>query len=156
MSETLAPFFETLRYREGGEIAPYKPLVLLIALSALSRGGTRIGYLEAKPIFGRILARHGGQWARGRIEEPFARLRNDSDGQIWALWHDPAFDVMAEGGALAPDAARRAGLEGGIPRPWIDRFRAAPDLPADLARRLAADAFPATGAAVLRDLGLHS
>jgi|OM-RGC.v1.023923227 hypothetical protein len=153
MTADLAPFLETRRWTQGGRVAPYKPLVLLIALSALRRGGTRIGYLEAEPLFDRLRDSHAPDWTGG-IDNPFGRLARDADGTLWTLFHDPMVDVFTASGAIVRQAALRAGLEGGFPAPWLARFRERPALAGELAQRIARQGFGARADALLTDLAL--
>ncbi len=154
MTADLSPFLETRRWVQNGRIAPYKPLVLLIALSALKRGGARIGYDLARPIFDRLRARHAPDWTGG-IGQPFGRLARDADGTLWTLYHDPMIDVFTGSGAISHAAAARAGLEGGFPMPWLRAFAADPSLADRLARGLAQEAFGMRADALMADLALR-
>ena len=154
MTADLSPFLETRRWVQNGRIAPYKPLLLLIALSALKRGGSRIGYDLARPLFDRLRDRHAPGWTGG-IEQPFGRLARDADGTLWTLHFDPMIDIYASSGALSHAAAARAGLEGGFPLPWLRAFAVDPCLADRLAQRLAHEAFGTQAEALLDDLALR-
>ncbi len=98
-------------WSSGGQRAPSKPLLLLLALGRLQRGERRLAPFEEieGPLTG-LLRRFGPPRTALHPEYPFGRLRGDG------LWEVPGADSVPKSasGDFHKTALRRQGIEGGL------------------------------------------
>ena len=82
--EAIIQKFERLRvWRNAGERAPHKPLLVLYAIGGLLRDGNRLlPYSEIDENLGNLLREFGPRRDNYRPEYPFWRLRND---EVWKV-----------------------------------------------------------------------
>ena len=78
----LQEFSKIVSWRRGSERAPHKPLLVIYALGALSRGKDQISFSEVEGPLTELLRDFGPSRARFHPEYPFVRLQNDG---IWVL-----------------------------------------------------------------------
>ena len=82
VDEILSRFDRIAVWRQGGQRAPHKPLLVLYALGRWQQGLTDVTFLEAEPALTDLLRRFGPPRASDHPEQPFWRLQNDG---VWAV-----------------------------------------------------------------------
>ena len=101
-------------WQRGSERAPHKPLLILLALGALSRGQAMLTFEECEPKLRELLKEFGPPRKALHPEYPFWRLQNDelwlveSDTPLLAVQPtgDPTISALRAGharGEFAPD-----------------------------------------------------
>lgn len=138
-------FLSIKTWRSGDQRAPHKPLLLLMALAELQRGGNRYLSFEAiRDQFKELSAEFGHPNRPGRLDYPFWRLLNDE-----GLWEIPERkQILAFGGGInkSGDVSQRALREnharGGFPDPVYQQLLANPDLVNDIVGQILDDQFP--------------
>ncbi len=78
-------FVQVLSWRRGDEHAPHKPLLILYALGALSRGQELLLYSTLELPLTELLRDFGPSRTRLHPEYPFVRLKNDGIWEIHGL-----------------------------------------------------------------------
>ena len=103
--ETIIQKFEQLRvWRNAGERAPHKPLLVLYAIGELLREGNRLlPYSEIDENLGNLLREFGPGRANYGTQYPFWRLQNDG---IWEISDADRIGQTASGDALRSDLVR--------------------------------------------------
>lgn len=120
--EVLEAFARIRQGKRFGEIAPHKPLLLLIALARLQRGEERLIEFEGiEPWMKRLLVEFGPPRKSQRLEYPFWRLLNDG------LWEIPQQSQLQHHQNASGDVSRKhlvqAGASGGFPEPLFEALR---------------------------------
>ena len=134
-------------WRQGGQRAPHKPLLLLLALGRVLADKERLipwRYLE--PGLRDLLKRFGRPSQTLHPEHPFRRLCNDG------LWEVPGINALARTASddfLVGDL-RTQDAKGGFPRSAYDRLRERPELALEAAGRLLHRHFPSSLHAEIR------
>jgi putative restriction endonuclease len=138
--EVLEAFARVRKWQAGGERAPHKPLLLLLALSALQRGERWLAYREAEPVLRRLLVDFGPPRRQVHPELPFWRLRNDG---IWMIPEGEALEKQVRRrGDVPPAVLRSADARGGFTEELFEFLRERPGLVNAIAARLLEAAFP--------------
>ena len=103
--EEIIQKFEQLRvWRDTGERAPHKPLLVLYAIGRLLREGTRLPpFSEIDEDLGTLLREFGPRRANHGTHYPFWRLQNDG---IWEISDADQIRQTASGDALRSDLVR--------------------------------------------------
>lgn len=132
------------QHRMNGARAPHKPLLILLALSALQRtGSSAMTFSEVEPLLARLLVQAGRP---ANPEYPFFHLQSD---EFWTV-------TMADGST--PRAAKgplRAGATGSFTPDFEAALLASPLLLAQVATTVLEREFPSTlHADLLADVGL--
>jgi putative restriction endonuclease len=135
--------FEALNvWRRRGERAPHKPLLLLLTLGRIARGGERlVPFAAVEDPLRQLLVEFGPPRRAHHPHQPYWHLQSDG---IWEVVGIPAADARAPGDTplvselRSPDVC--AGLTGELDR----LVRADPDCLRELARRLLESSFPET------------
>lgn len=136
--EVRAAFLRVRQHRAGGQRAPHKPLLLLMAIAGVRRGESAfIAYQELEGPM-RDLLTEFGRPRRGNQDpsNPFWRLQND--GGLWVVpERDEVLGIAPEdaSGNARVTALRQANAHGGFAPTLHERL--AND--ADLAHRIAGD-----------------
>jgi putative restriction endonuclease len=127
-------------WRRGGERAPHKPLLLLLTLARVARGGDRmVPFAEVEEPLRTLLVEFGPPRKTQNPHLPFWHLRSD---EVWEVdgiadgENRPAGDTPPVSELRSPDVS--AGLSEDVDR----MVRSDPDLLRDLARRLLDSSFP--------------
>lgn len=137
------------QYRSpGGQRAPHKPLLVLLALGRLANSGSsELPWSEAEQRLADLIAEFGPPSRTGRTQSaayPFTRLRSDG---VWVLDHDVPMDLV---GPLARDH-----VTGHFEASLEETLRGHCDLVSSIARELVRTNFPGTVAPdVLEAVGL--
>ena len=128
-------------WRSGGQRAPHKPLLLLLALGRVSRGESRLapfGEIE-KTLTG--LLRHFGPPRKAHHPEfPFGRLVADG---LWEIPEVASLRRTASGDLYKRDLLDR-GVAGGLPEPLYRLLAADPRSAQHAARLILNGHFPAS------------
>ncbi len=123
----------------GGQRAPHKPLLLLLALGRLRRGEGRLVLFEDidEPLT-ELLRRFGPPRKAEHPEYPFGRLRRDG------LWEVPGDEALPQSrsGDLHKGPLKRKQVRGGFPRALHELLLGDPDLLASAAQFLLQGHFP--------------
>jgi putative restriction endonuclease len=134
-------------FRGESGLAPHKPLLLLLTLARVQRGGERVAlYSEVAPALKELLARYNPS-GKLAAHYPFWRLQND-EGPIWEI---PEREVilaanpqLANVNDVTDRMLREGGARGGFPA-VVDLFlRTHPALVNQLAEELLDAHFPTT------------
>jgi putative restriction endonuclease len=118
-AEILEKFVAIRRYTANGIRAPHKPLLLLLALSALQRGERWVSYRRVEPRLSALLREYGPSTVRVAPEHPFWRLQRDG------IWEIPGFERIRvpPHGNVSAATLREADALGGFPDWLYDRLR---------------------------------
>ncbi len=126
-------------WSSGGERAPHKPLLLLLALGRIRNGSDRwMRYAEVDPELTELLIAFGPPRRVTHPEYPFWRLQNDG------LWEIPERSDVPESasGNVSRVLLLRKNVRGGFPDPVHRLLSARPDLVGELATVLIEAHFP--------------
>ncbi|MDX1645062.1 MAG: HNH endonuclease [Thermoanaerobaculia bacterium] len=106
------------RWKSGGQRAPHKPLLLLLALARVQRGEDRlVPFTEVEERLERLLVDFGPPRKSHHPEYPFWHLRSDG------LWTLEGMDDVADLEGSPSKSVLRSGVEGGFPREIDDLLR---------------------------------
>lgn len=138
--EFLRRIAEIRVWRQDGQRAPHKPLLLLLALGRLSRGKPRLASYthEIRQPLSRLLDRFGPPRRANHPEHPFWRLRNDN---LWEVPDDETLPTTSSGDVLSSALAEN-GTHGGFPEPLQRLLRRNPELVETATAHLLAANFP--------------
>lgn len=111
------------RWNSGGQRAPHKPLLLLLALARVQRGEDRlIAFSDVEERLERLLIDFGPQRKSHHPEYPFWHLRSDD------LWTLEGTDDATDRDGSPSKAALRDGVQGGFPAEIDQLLRSDPSL----------------------------
>lgn len=135
----------TNQWKRGGERAPHKPLLLLLYLSRLLRGDSRLWrYEEVEPKLTELLRDFGPPRKSFHPEQPFWRLQNDGD-----FWQIPERDTLLEAiadrakqGSVPPNVLRSHDACGGFSPEAYKTLKRHPGVIGTLVNDLLEDNFP--------------
>lgn len=134
-------FVQVLSWRRGDERAPHKPLLILYALGALSRGQEFLRYSELEIPFTELLRDFGPSRTRLHPEYPFVRLKNDG---IWEIDGFPESEIDSSRSDHNLNDLRKDAVRGGF-RPDIkELFKKSPKLLSKLVQHILDKNFPDT------------
>ena len=133
-------------WKSGGQRAPHKPLLLLLALGRASRRIPRqSSFSELKRPLEGLLTRFGPSRRTLHPEQPFIRLTNDG---IWELSQDLPSNRR---GDVSSKFLLDNGIAAGLPESLYALLLSAPGLIAEAAERLLDGHFPASLHEDIRD-----
>ncbi len=135
-------------WKSGGQRAPHKPLLLLLALGRVSRRMPRqCSFSELKRPLEGLLTRFGPPHQTLRPEYPFIRLSNDG---VWDInrFQDLPFN---RSGDVSPKFLVDKGIAAGLPESLYALLVSAPGLIAAAAERLLDGHFPSSLHEDIRD-----
>ncbi len=135
-------------WKSGGQRAPHKPLLLLLALGRASRGMPRQdSFAELKRPLEGLLTRFGPPRETLHPEHPFIRLRKD---RVWEV--DRFQDVpLNRSGDASPKFLVDEGIAAGLPESLYALLVTTPGLIAEAAERLLVGHFPSSLHQDIRD-----
>ena len=136
--EVREAFLKVKRHQHGGQRAPHKPLLLLMAIANVRQGkGPSIAFEDIEKQLGELLAEFGRpNSGNPNPSYPFWRLQND--GGLWVIHErDEVLDIAPEdsSGNARVSALRQADAHGGFAPTLYERLAS----DADLAHRIAGD-----------------
>lgn len=134
--------FRAIRtWGRGDERAPHKPLLLLLTLAQLQRGGERfLAYADVEPKLTALLAEFGPSRERAHPEHPFWRLRNDG---IWVVPEAASIEpALTASGDAPPRVLAERSARGGLTEELFDALASRPDLVNRLAQEILDANFP--------------
>jgi putative restriction endonuclease len=127
-------------WRRSGERAPHKPLLLLLTLARIARGGDRlVQFEEVEEPLRTLLVEFGPPRKSQNPHLPYWHLQSDG---IWEVVGIPGGDDRAPGDTPRVSELRSPDVRAGPTQELDDLVRADPDCLRDLARRLLDDSFP--------------
>ena len=140
--DALREKFEKLNiWEQGGQRAPHKPLLLLLALGQLTRG---VEVLEFRSIEGpltELLREFGPSRSSYHPEYPFWRLQNDG---IWVITASRGMRHRQSNSDPPKSELREANASGGFSEDICRALTANPMFASELAQRLLSAHFPET------------
>jgi len=140
--EVLQRFRMIRQWRAGGQRAPHKPLLLLLAIGRLqSRGERLMPFAEVEEPLRRLLEQYGHPRGRQRPEYPFWRLGADTG--LWEIRTDGPIELSASGDP-AVTRLRRPDVLGGLDADVAERLERSSALLERVVSGLLADHFPAS------------
>ena len=127
-------------WKRGGQRAPHKPLLLLIALGRVLSGRGRLASYpqDIEPKLRELLQRFGPPRKALHPEFPFNHLRTDC---LWEVPESASLTVKSNGEFPVPEL-RSQNIEGGLPEAIHHMLRNAPELAGEAAQRLLDGHFP--------------
>lgn len=129
-------------WKRGGQRAPHKPLLLLYALGACSRGEERlIPYSRVDPALRTLLAEFGPTRKVYHPEYPFWRLRNDD---VWTLSSTEGLQRRRSNSDPTKTSLLEHDVAGGFTAPIYDLLRNDSTFIAELAAVILDAHFPAS------------
>lgn len=127
-------------WKRGGQRAPHKPLLLLLALGRIQRGQDRFVPFAAVEDDLRSLLRDFGPSRQSQHPEyPFWRLRADG---LWELRNAEGLRSRKSNTDPPVSVLRAAGVEGGLPSEYDALLRHKPELVTALAHTILDEHFP--------------
>jgi putative restriction endonuclease len=133
-SQILQQFAAIKTWSRGAARAPHKPLLLLLALGRVQRGGADyILYDDVDKRLGALLRDFGGSAKSDGTQYPFSRLRNDG---LWEF--DRQYDLPTRKSNTDPkkSALRDQGVAGGFRADLQAELRKSPRLVVEIAQSL--------------------
>ena len=135
-------------WKSGGQRAPHKPLLLLLALGMASRGRPRqSSFAELKRPLEGLLTRFGPPRQTPHPEDPFIRLRKNG---VWDISRFQDVPLNRSGGA-SPRFLVDEGIAAGFPEPLYALLVSTPSLIAEAAQLLLEGHFPSSMHEDIRD-----
>ena len=101
--QLLARFATLVTWQSGGQRAPHKPLLILLALAEWQHGRQSLRFEDAHTPLGELLRDYGPARKVNRPEYPFWRLQNDS---VWEVTPSSGVQLGADGGASKGELLR--------------------------------------------------
>jgi putative restriction endonuclease len=141
MCEILDRFRDLTIWSRGGERAPHKPLLILLALAEFARGHETLLFSDHEDKLAELLKEFGPTRKSLHPEYPFFRLSNDG---LWTLSAD--FPMRARLGHDDPTKTqlRAARARGGFPDEVREALRRDPKLISAIAQDVLERSFPET------------
>jgi putative restriction endonuclease len=136
--------FQRLRsfrqWQAGDQRAPHKPLLLLLALGNVQRGGERLqAFNDLEEPLARLLAEFGPPRRNQQPRYPFWRLQAD---ELWEVVGQPELAVHPRNSDPALALLRQQETRGGLPPHLDGQLRANPEWLERAAQLLLDDHFP--------------
>lgn len=141
MTAILERFQELSVWQRGSERAPHKPLLILLALGALSRGQTSLSFEQVEPKLVELLKEFGPARKAYHPEYPFWRLQNDG---LWVVEAEGPMRVRSSNDDPLRTELRRAKARGAFPDDVQRMFRRQPGAIGAVAQQLLEQSFPQT------------
>ena len=139
MFETILARFDNLRtWGSGGQRAPHKPLLVLLALGAWARRQREVRFSEAVEPLTELLRTFGPARRVQHPEFPFWRLQRDG---VWEMFGVHEIELGADGAATRTSLLT-GGAVGRFPADVQAALTARPELVNEIARRLLEAHFP--------------
>jgi putative restriction endonuclease len=154
--ELIERFTNIRIWRRGDEYARHKPLLLLLALSRVQRGGSRlVRFQEFEEKIKTLLEEFGPRNKKGkplyRAQYPFWRLQNDIG--IWEIPEKEYFHPNEKGDVSVVKLREIA--HGGFPEDIYHFLRNHPDVVNSITARILEDNFPSTlHEQILNEIGM--
>jgi putative restriction endonuclease len=138
--ELLERFCSLNVWKRSGERAPHKPLLVLLALAALSRGKSRlIPYAEIDKPLQDLLREFGPPRKSFHSEYPFWRLQNDG---IWELADSEHVETRAGNNDAKKSELLKHGVSGGFKQDVYEALASDRNLLRTAASQLLESTFP--------------
>lgn len=129
-------------WKRGGQRAPHKPLLLLVALGRDQRGEPRlVDFNEIETPLKALLERFGPPRRSQRPEYPFWWLQTDG---LWEVPHGEDLPRRGKGKEPLVSAVRERHVQGGLPASVDSAFRTHPERLRQAATELLAAHFPSS------------
>ena len=137
----LAETFKAINvWKRGGERAPHKPLLLLLALGRVQRGEARlVPFADVEGPLRGLLQRYGPTRRSYHPDNPFWYMRSDG---LWEIPGGDALPKVANRKRPVLGALRKA--SGGLPEEIFRRLRQRPELLREVAQRILDEHFPSS------------
>ncbi len=140
MTASLLHEFSTIvSWRRGSERAPHKPLLVLYALGALSRGQEQILFSEAEIPLAELLRDFAPSRARLHPEYPFVRLQNDG---VWVLQTPLKIQMAFKQNTYRLSDLRLGSVQGGFRPDITQKLKKSATLLARLSQQMLEANFP--------------
>ena len=127
-------------FKRGDQVAPHKPLLILLALSRLQMGEPRLlTYQELEPDLKELLTRFSN--SAPNPQYPFWRLRGDMGGKLWNI--PRAYDLHPnKSGDVSPKDLIDLNIKAGFTSEIFDALKSDPKLLSELSQQILDDYFP--------------
>ena len=136
-------------WKRGGERAPHKPLLLLLALGRLSQDEKRlVRYEDVEARLRRLLESFGPPRKVTHPEFPFWHLQTDG---IWEIPDKESLPKKKGGRSVSAATLRKLGVQGGLPTGLDQLLRGDPELIETAAVTLLNGHFPESFHTPIRD-----
>lgn len=152
-AELIGRFTELKVWRRGSERAPHKPLLLLLSLSRVAGGQTRLtSFSELEEPLTRLLTDYGPPRKSAHPEYPFWRLQQDG---LWEVVSEELMAPRVSNNDPPRSELRAKRAAGGFTQDVYDQLHKSPDLVAEVAQRLLDANFPSSlHEDILEEVGL--
>lgn len=143
--EVLDAFENIRRAQRAGVYAPHKPLLILLALARVQRGGPRlVAFTDIDEPLKQLLGEFGPSSAAKSRHYPFWHLATDGSGALWELSGPRELLKRAAGATPSLTELRAHQVQGGFPADIDDALRHVPGLLEAVASRVLEAYFPST------------
>lgn len=140
------------RWARAGEVAPHKPLLLLLALSRVKEGAPRfVDFNDIEQPLRDLIQQFGTPRSHVHPEYPFWRLQND---KLWEVVDAASFPTRKSNTDAPISALRARHAQGGLPELLDKALRKDPEGLRRLADAVASRFFPGDERTVLQATGL--
>lgn len=129
-------------WQRGSERAPHKPLLVLLALGAFSRGECSLPFAEVETRLGALLKEFGPPRKTMHPEYPFWRLQKDSG--LWVVTADKPLRERQSGDAPPISELRAAHARGALGQDVQDELLSEPSALSAAVHELLEENFPET------------
>lgn len=117
----LDEFLNIVVWSRGAQRAPHKPLLILYALGALTRGQEKLGFIELEQPLRELLKEFGPMRQGYHPEYPFWRLKNDG---VWLLDNADHSAIRASNADAKISELRKHDVQGYFRPDIIQAFKA--------------------------------
>ena len=130
------------QFKRGEQVAPHKPLLLLIAIARLQSGEPRLlTYQEIEPNMNELLLKYTKSKGKPHPEFPFWRLRNDMNGELWEIPSAPSI-TQNDHGDVSPRQLIALKIKAGFTLTVFEQLKNDPAVAATLAQNILDEYFP--------------
>jgi putative restriction endonuclease len=137
---SIIELFEDLNiWKQGGQRAPHKPLLVLYALGRWAQGDFEVSYRQVEKDVSALLREFGPPRKSDHPEQPFWRLQRDG---VWTVYAPAGLPLKTGDDIPRATALRQHNVRAGFTPVVLDALAADPGLSSTIATQLLNEHFP--------------